>query len=161
MFFNQHFCHEEEESLSDLTDLGHFMSWDRRVPKNWGSSFHSWCLLFDVSILFIFLVIFMKEREELVLQCFNSGGVLLLLVYSFQTVSLTENHRMDWGGSDLRDHLVPAWDGLPTTGSSTGSGCSGPHPAWPWTPQEMGYSQFLWAACASVKKFTLTSLRRA
>lgn len=31
--FKQHFCHEVEVPLLDLTDLGHFLSWDRRVPK--------------------------------------------------------------------------------------------------------------------------------
>lgn len=32
--FKQHFCHRVEVPLLDLTDVGHFLSWDRRVPKN-------------------------------------------------------------------------------------------------------------------------------
>lgn len=31
--FKQHFCYQVQVPLSDLADLGHFLSWDRRVPK--------------------------------------------------------------------------------------------------------------------------------
>lgn len=66
LLFNQHFCHKVEVPLSDLTDRGHFLSWDRRVPKK-----NKYVPLFAAGIsclikafCLFFLVEFMKGKEE-------------------------------------------------------------------------------------------------
>ena len=50
------------------------------------------------------------------------------------------------------------WAGLPPTSS----GCSGPHPTWPWAPPGMGHHSFSGQLCQSLtalwgKNFLLTS----
>lgn len=52
------------------------------------------------------------------------------------------NHLMVWVDRDLRDHLVPIPLPLPGT-PCIRSGCSEPHPSWPWTLQ-------VWVITASV-----------
>ena len=58
---------------------------------------------------------------------------------------------MAWFERNLKNYLVPVLllqVGLPTTRSSTRSGCPGSHPIWTWIPPQMGHLEPLWAARA-------------
>jgi len=59
----------------------------------------------------------------------------------------SQNHRIIVclgleGTTEITQFQPTAMGWLPLTGS----GCTVPHPAWPWTPPGMGHPQLLWAA---------------
>jgi len=67
----------------------------------------------------------------------------LYFIYFSPLTSKIFHRIIEWHGSSSCSPLL--WTGLP----STRSGCTGPHPPWPWAPPGMEYPQFLRAACFS------------
>jgi len=73
-----------------------------------------------------------RDKRLVLLRVFCTVTVISHYMRTDFASPLSENHRMIWIGRDFIDHSVPT--PLPRAETpSTRTGCSKPHPTWPWT----------------------------